>query len=1055
MKSRFLQLFLLLMLGLGVQAQVTTSSISGKITDEKSVELIGANVLVIHTPSGTQYGTITNESGQYSISNMRVGGPYSLSISYVGYQDYSENDIYLNLGQTFLINAKLSESSVQLGEVTVIGIKDNLLNSKRTGASTNISKRQLESMPTLSRGLSDFTRLTPQANGSSFGGANNRFNNITIDGAVNNDVFGLSGSGTPGGQANTQPISLDAIQELQVVLAPYDVSYGNFTGGGINAVTRSGTNNTEGSVYFFNRNQNTIGKSPLTNLKATDFNNTQFGFRLGGALVKNKLFYFVNAELGNISSPLTFNAGETGSAISLATAELISKTAKEKWNYDVGSYNLTNAETKNSKFLVKLDYNINNNHQLSIRNNYIDAFDDNISRSGTFFRFGNNAYKFNNTQNITVAELRSKISNNVSNNLIVGYSRIRDTREIAGSLFPQITIANIDGKSTNSVEFGSQRSSTANELDQDIFEITDNVKINRGKHTFTLGTHNEFFKFRNLFINNYNGRWDFNSVQDFVDNKPFRARATYSIVDGVDKPSAEFSAMQLGFYVQDEFSVSDKLKITAGIRLDVPIIADEPLYNMTVDTTAAFGDLSTTNTPSGQLLWSPRLGFNYDVTGDRSVQLRGGAGIFTGRVPFVWLSNQFSNSGKLFGTVDVRDNLNTPVNEINKNNGFEPIIANQKNVGNAGTTTEINLVSKDFRLPQVLRFNLASDFKLPYGVVATLEGIYSKTLNNVIYSDINLKNSTGTIDTTYSKGSDKRALYNSSTANKVNRAFTNVILLDNTNEGYNYSLTGQLTKQFDNGLNAMVAYTYGQARSINDGASSTALSNWEFVQTTSNPNNPDLAISNFQLVHRIIGALGYNIKYGKNESFGTGINIFYAGRSGNPFSYVYAGGDLNGDGAFSNDLVYIPKTRSEINLLPLTVSGVTTTPEEQWNSLNAFIENDEYLNSRRGQYAERNGAETPWEHQLDLRITQDLGTNIGKKKHGLQLTFDIFNFTNLLNKEWGRQYFVSNQALTLLNVDTAANRRGFTYRNTNPVGWNVSDFASRWQMQIGVRYIFN
>jgi hypothetical protein len=352
-----------------------------------------------------------------------------------------------------------------------------------------------------------------------------------------------------------------------------------------------------------------------------------------------------------------------------------------------------------------------------------------------------------------------------------------------------------------------------------------------------------------------------------------------------------------------------------------------------------------------------------------------------------------------------------------------------------------------------LRFNLVSDIKLPYGVVATIEGIYSKTLNNVIYSDLNLKKSVATIDTTFSKGADKRPLYNSSSANKVNRAFTNVILLDNTNEGYNYSLTGQLTKQFDNGFNAMIAYTYGQARSINDGASSTALSNWEFVQTASNANNPDLAISNFQLAHRIIGAVGYTIKYGKNQNFGTGINVFYAGRSGNPFSYVYTGGDLNGDGAFSNDLIYIPRSQSEINLVPLTVGGVTTSPADQWKNLNAFIENDPYLSSRRGQYAERNGAETPWEHQIDLRISQDLATNIGNKKHGLQLTFDIFNFTNLLNKDWGRQYFVSNQALSLLNVD--AGRKGFTYRNTNPVGWDVSDFASRWQMQIGVRYIFN
>ena len=1052
MKTRFVHIFLFLLLALGVQAQVTTSSMVGKVTDDKGEALIGATIVATHVPSGTTYGTVTNENGSYSLNNLRVGGPYNVVFSYVGYTETQENNVYLSLGQEFILNTKVSETGVALSEITVVGTKDNILNSKRTGASTNINKRQLETMPSLSRSLSDFTRLTPQANGSSFGGANNRFNNITIDGAVNNDVFGLSGSGAPGGQANTQPISIDAIQELQVVLAPYDVTYGNFTGGGVNAVTRSGTNNTEGSVYFFTRNQNTIGKSVLTNLKATEFKNNQMGFRLGGALIKNKLFYFVNAEVGRISTPTTFNAGETGSSISLATAELIAKTAKEKWNYDVGSYGVINTLTENNKFLVKFDYNINKNHQISLRNNYIKAFDDNMSRSGTFFRFGNNAYKFNNSQNITVAELRSKITNTISNNLIVGYSIIRDNRETQGSLFPQITINNIDGKSTNSVQFGSERSSTANELDQDIFEITDNVKFSKGNHQFTIGTHNEFFKFRNLFINNYNGRWDFNNVQDFVDNKPSRARATYSIVPGVDQPSAQFSAMQLGFYVQDEYKVSTKLKATIGLRLDVPIISDKPLLNTDIDTTSAFGDLTTSNTPSGQLLWSPRLGFNYDASEDRSLQIRGGVGIFTGRVPFVWLSNQFSNSGKLFGTVDIKDNANTPTNEVNNNNGFEPIIANQKNVGTAAKTVEVNLVSKDFKLPQVLRFNLATDIKLPYGIIATLEGIYSKTLNNVVYSDINLKNSVAKIDTSYSHGADTRALYKSS--DKVNKAFTNVILLSNTNEGFNYSLTGQLSKQFDNGFSAMAAYTYGQAKSINDGASSTALSNWEFVQTSSAANNPDLAISNFQLAHRLIGALSYTFKYGRNEAFGTGINIFYAGRSGNHFSYIYnSSSDFNGDGAFSNDLIYVPKSISEINLLPYTVGGVTTSPADQWASLNAFIENDPYLKSRRGQFAERNGAVTPWEHQVDLRIIQDLGTNIGNKKHGLQLTFDIFNFTNLLNKDWGRQYFVSNQALSLLNIDTA--KKGFTYRNTNPVGWSVSDFASRWQAQIGVRYTFN
>jgi hypothetical protein len=1051
---KFLQVILFqLVLVTASMAQVTTSALKGHIKDSKGEDLIGVSIMAVHLPTGTEYGTVSNEVGDFSIDGMRVGGPYKLIYNYVGYKDQNEEDVYLSLGQTLVKNIQLSEEGVELSEVTVLGIKDNILTSKKTGASTNVTKTQLESLPTLSRSLSDFTRLTPQSNGNSFVGSSNKFNNITIDGAVNNDVFGLSGNGTPGGSANTQPISLDAIQELQIVLAPYDVTYGNFTGGGVNAVTKSGTNNTEGSIYFYGRNQNTIGKNVLTQVKSNKFADNQIGARLGGALIKNKLFYFVNAEIGRRSVPIGFNAGETGSAIKLETAEKIATYTKTKWGYDVGTYNTNeNALTENNKFLVKLDYNLSKNHQLSLRNNFIDAFDDNISRNSTFFRFGNNGFKFTNKQNITVLELRSKLSNSMSNNLILGYSNIRDKREILGSEFPQITITNVDGISTNSVEFGSQRSSVANELDQDIFEITDNLKITKGKHSFTIGTHNEFFKFRNLFINNLNGRWDFTSVQNYLDNKPARARISYSLIDGDPRPVAAFSAMQLGFYGQDEFAISDRFKLTAGIRLDVPIIGDKPLFNMDVDTTASFGDLTTSNTPSGQLLWSPRLGFNYNAGGDRSLQIRGGVGVFTGRVPFVWLSNQFVNSGKLFGTIDARDNTSTPVNEVNSNKGFEPVIGNQKNVGALIKTAEINLASNNFRLPQVLRFNAAIDVKLPLGVVATLEGIYSKTINNVVYSDLNLKNATTTtIDTAYSKGADKRLLFKSGTNDKVNKNFTNVILLDNTNKGYTYSLTAQLNRQFSNNFFATAAYTYGQARSVNDGASSTALSNWEFVQTVNDPNNPALAISNYELKHRVITAIGYTLKYGEGKRFGTGFNLFYSGKSGSPFSYVYVGADLNGDGAFSNDLIYVPKSINEIKLV--TTSAVTTPIADQWKNLDAFIENDPYLKTRRGQYAERNGATTPWESQIDLRLTQDLGIGLGKKSHGIQLTLDVINVLNLLNNDWGRQYFVPNQAQTLLNVETGS--KGFTYRNTNPVGWNVADIASRWQAQFGIRYTFN
>ncbi len=1033
-----------------IQAQVTTSSMTGVVTQTNGTTTSGATIKAVHTPSGTTYTGSANEAGRFNLANMRVGGPYRIEITYIGQNPIVYEDVYLQLGQPFVLNPVFGESvGTEIDEITVVGKRAG---EEKTGASTVISKQQLESLPTLSRSLQDFTRLTPQATGSnSFGGANNRYNNITIDGAVNNDVFGLAGSGTPGGQASTQPISLDAIQQIQVVLAPYDVTQGNFTGGGVNAVTRSGTNTVEGSVYTFFRNQNTIGKNVFTDEKSTKFSDNQYGFRIGGPIIKDKLFFFVNGEMGRRSAPLANNAGEPGSAISDATAALIAKHTLDTYGYDVGSYGPTDVRTQNNKIFTKVDWNINEKHSLSVRYNFIDAFDDNISRSGSFFRFGNNAYQFANKQHVTVAELRSNFNNQFSNNLIVGYSAIRDSREIAGGLFPQVTIFNVDGKSSNSAEFGSQRSSVANSLDQDIFEFTNNFKWYKGKHTFTFGTHNEFFSFKNLFINNLNGRWDFNSVEDYINNKPNRVRATYSLIAGNDRPSAEFSAAQLGFYAQGESEFIDNLKLTYGIRVDVPIIGDKPLRNEKIE--ASFPGYRTDNTPSGKLLWAPRLGFNYDVQGDRSIIIRGGAGIFTGRVPFVWLSNQFTNSGMLFGTVDASGD------KINAGNGFDPNIENQKNMGSGSTRAEVNLVNEDFKIPQVARFNLAGDFKLPYGITATLEGIYSKTINNIVYSDINIKGENGTVPTELSNGADLRPSYRGSRVNSGD--FTNVILMDNSNKGYTYSLTAQLSKSFNNGFSAMVAYTNGGSKSVNDGASSTALSNWEYVQIVNNPNSPDLTNSIFNIKHRVIGNVGYTINYGRDNMFATGINLFYAGNSGQPFTYLY-NGDLNGDNAFSNDLLYVPRTAADIKLIPLTSGGTTTSPEDQWKALDEYINSDKYLSSRRGQYVERNGSFMPWQHQFDLRITQDIGALIKGNKNRLQITFDVFNVGNLLNKEWGRNYYVSNQALTLVNYvrrtnsSGAVTQEGFTFKApTDNQPYSVSDLASRWQGQIGIRYIFN
>ena len=1014
----------------------TTAAISGLIQDDAGQSLPGATIVATHQPTGTQYGTVSRVDGRYNLPAVRTGGPYVIRVSFVGYETKEAQGINLSLGQVLTANFTLATADEQLEEVVVVADLGDVFDANRTGASTNVSEEQIESLPTLSRSLQDFTRLTPQANGNSFVGANNRFNNITIDGAVNNDVFGLSGSGTPGGLAGTQPISLDAIKEIQVVLAPYDVTLGNFTGGGINAITRSGSNEFTGSAYFFGRNESFIGDDPETGAEAGEFTDNQYGVRIGGPIIKDKLFFFTNLDYARRTSPLLFNAGDANSVLTTTEAEDLSNYLITTYGYDPGSYSAQSVNTESNKWFGRLDWNITNNHQLTLRHNYIKAFDDNISRSNSFFRFGNNAYKFNNQTNSTVFELNSQFSNTLSNKLIVGYSRIRENRQTLGDLFPQVTINNV-GSSNGTIEFGSQRSSVANELDQDIFEFTDNFKIYSGAHTFTIGTHNEFFKFRNLFINNFNGRWEFNSLDDFYNDVPARARTTYALDRSNPKPAAQFNAAQLGFYIQDEFAASDALKLTLGLRVDMPLIPDAPDRNLLFEQT--FAGKRTDETPSGQLLFAPRLGFNYDLGGEQAIQLRGGTGIFTGRVPFVWLSNQFTNTGTLFGTIDVRNAA------INNGNGFQPDPDLQYTIGTAGSTVEVNAIDKDFKIPQVWRSNVAVDFELPAGIIATVEGIYSKTLNNIKYQDINLKDANGTLADGFSNGADNRPTYPSD--RRINPTFTNAVYLTNTNEGYTYSITGQLKKNFDNGIQSMIGYTYGKAKDINSGLSSTALSNWEFNQIVSNPNDPELAYSAFDLRHRIVANLGYKVEYGNN--FGTSIGLFYAGKSGTPFTYLVFG-DLNGDGNRNNDLLYIPANASEITFIDDTRNGFTAA--EQQAAFQNYINNDDYLSANRGSYAERNGARTPWEHQFDLRLLQDIFVNVANTKNTLQLTLDIFNVGNLLNEDWGRSYFVSNQAVTILS--TSRDGDGYNFNpNTPQEPWNTG-FSSRWQGQIGIRYIF-
>lgn len=1054
MLKRILFLAIVSLIAATIDAQVTTGSVSGTVRSANGDPLIGASVKVTHVPTGTDYVTISRTSGVFNIANLIPGGPYTIEISYVGFTSFTRSGLNFPLGENSLVDADMSAVGETLSTVVVTGTGSTLSSRKKTGASVSINKEQIAALPTLSRSLTDYTRLSPQASGNSFGGNNNRFNNITIDGAVNNDVFGLVGSGTPGGTAATTPISLDAIQELQVVLAPYDVSYGNFTGGGINAVTRSGTNNVEGSVYYFISNENTIGDDPESGVKSANFSNEQYGFRIGAPIVKNKLFIFVNGELARRTAPTILNAGDAGALLTLAEAQQLATDLLTRYQYDVGAIGAFDAETQSDKLFGRIDWNISPKHRLTLRHNYIKAYDDNISRSGTLFRFGNNAYRIENNQNITVAELRSNFNSTYSNNLILGLHRIRDFRTPYGQLFPSIEIThNVSG----TIQLGTDRSSAANELDQDIIEVSDNLKIFKGKHTFTIGTHNEFFDFRNLFINNLNGRWRFNNLTDWFNDFPARFDATFATNKDVDpRPSAKFKAAQLGFYIQDEIQFNPQFRLTAGLRVDVPVISTTPENNPIVEST--FGpDFKTSNNPGGQLLWSPRVGFNYDVEGNKRLIFRGGIGIFTGRLPFVWISNQFANTGLLFTTISQSDNLTPtePPFTVNNGNGFVSDVNLQSEVLPVLNTAEVNLMDKDFKLPQVMRLNLAADYKLPAGFNLTIEGIYSKTLNNVFYQDINLVAPTAFVNTVFNNGADTRAAFPN--PRSINSSITNAIYMTNTSKGYTYNIGFTLSKTTKN-LFTQLSYNHMGATDVNSGASSTALSQWEFVQVVGDPNNAGLANSNYLQNHRIIAVVSYSIAYAKH--FRTSLGLFYTGRSGTPFTFL-VNGDLNADFRFGNDLLYITTDPSQIKFVDQVNAANTAilqTAAQQSALFENFIANDDYLSKRRGGYSERNGSNTPWEHVVDARLTQDFYVMTGSKRHTLQLTFDIFNLTNLINNDWGRQYSVGNQAYSILAVinnrttgPSPGQQQGYNFVDRDP--W-TTNFGSRWQGQFGIRYLF-
>jgi hypothetical protein len=1068
-----------------IEAQITSSSINGKITDTKGEVVPGVAVTAIHVPTGSKYVTLADLNGKYFIPNMNPGGPYTIKASFISYKESVHDNITLSLGENQRIDFKLSEGGTELEEVTISASKDD----NKTGTGTRIGKEQIQNLPTLSRSLTDFTKLTPQSSNNSFAGTNFRYNNVAIDGAINNDAIGFSPSlggvgGTsnmPGSSTRSNPISLDAIQDLNVSIAPYDVKLGNFTGGSINAITRSGSNQVTGSVYGFGRNASITGpdNSGDKSKMPSSYQDYQTGFRVGLPIIKDKLFFFTNYENTNRQEPLFYGAGQNGSFMTTAIANQITDSLKSSTfmpksvynpngTYDPGATTTYNIFSKSNKFFARADWNINDKHQLSLRNNYVVSSSSNLDRSATSYQFGNYDFIQNNVNNSTVMELKSRFNSKVANSFIAGFTAIHDYRDPTGAQFPQIQINNVNG--TGTVFMGNNREAGIFNMKQKTVEITDNVTIYKGRHVITLGTHNELYQIDYGFINSWNGRFDYNNLSDFLNNKPARMRTIYNLNDdsrtnNYTNPVAKFNVFMMSVYAQDEISLRDNLKVTAGLRIDytdVPKAPSTSSLTSGANTDANYGTTYTHNSlPSiaggkvfGQPMFSPRVGFNWDVKKDKKIIVRGGSGIFTGRVPFAWLGYAYYNNGVNYGAFDYKPATPTKINIPTDPTSYQSF---NTNVLKQPNRTEVDIIDKNFRLPQIWRSNIAVDLMLPGDYKLTLEGMYTKTINDVIFQQINLKDS---VRYNPDDVNHQQPVYLSGgpTGQRADNNFSSVYLITNTHQGYRYSLTAQLSKQYKFGLNFSAAYNYGKSYDMSNGIRNSPESNWQLNQSLS-PNNPSLAYSNFDIRHRIVATLGYKKDW--NKKLTSYLSFVFTGQSGTPFSWTVNSNKITNNGQ-QIDLVYIPATQGDINLVAYNdANGNAVTPQQQWTMLDNYISSQKTLNSSRGHFTERNGGRTPWNNRLDMRFMQDFNFYVKERKHTIQLTWDIINLTNMINKTWGYSYFVPDTqnssaffGLTPTGTKGANGNPNYTYVTPTTTPWSIDKLASRWQMQIGVRYLF-
>ena len=1040
--------------------------------------IASGTVVAIHLPSGSQYRAITRADGRFNLPGMRIGGPYQVTARSLGHAPKSREIVSLSLGVTTDMVFVLDQTATTLAAISVTAT-EGPFSSARTGAATAVGKDALAVLPTITRTLNDFARLTPQSSGSSFAGMDNRLNNITVDGSYFNNSFGLSGS--PGGRTGVSPIPLDAVEQVQVNIAPFDVRQGNFVGAGVNAVTKSGTNEFKGSLYGLHRNQDFVGtKAGKLPFNPGTFKFGQIGVLLGGPIVKDKLFFFVNYENDGQSAPATnFQANTGGQTVAGNTTRVLksdldalSAFMKTNFDYETGPYSAWNLKTPSSRLITKFDYNASQNNKLSLRYIQLDSKSDNPMSNSSSLGFGSrrdntNSMAFSNSGYAILENIRSLVAEsnllfgNMSNNLIVGYTTNDESREPKGTFFPMIDVLK-DG--VGYLSFGFEPFTPANQLRYNTFQIQDNFSIFTASHDLTFGVTAQRYRSENVFFPGSQSVYVYNSLADFyTDAQGFKtnpARTTspvtlnrfqvrYNNIPGQVEPLQPIDVLNAGAYLQDEWRATDRLKVTMGLRFDVARFKETGFENPAAnalafrDETGSSVKYRTEALPDPTPLISPRLGLNWDVFGDRSTQVRGGTGIFTGSPPYVWISNQIGQNGILTGFEDIRNTTTRPFNA--SPDRYKPTTV----TGAPAATYELNFTEKAYKFPQLWRTNVAVDHKLPRGFVGTAEFLYARDVNGAYYINANLPAAQ-----TAFVGADTRPRW---TSGRINSNITSAYVLKNQDVGYSYSLSASLERAFDNGFFFKTGYNFGVARNTID-PGSIAGGSWTGNQHAGDPNNPGVGFSASSPGHRSFLATSY-----RRDIFGIGattISLFADRQTQGNTSYTFSG-DLNGDGGSSNDLIYVPRDVSQMNFEQFTSSGKTFTVADQATAWDAFINQDSYLSKRRGKYAERGAVFLPQVMRVDMSIAQDISVRrLAGNRNSLQVRFDIQNVGNLINKEWGNgERLVTNTPL--IARPTGADGKAL-YRLRN-VGTDLisktyeqsAGFFDVFRFQLGLRYNFN